>query len=578
MVYGALLAAARAHDPGALGRYEPFLWGQPTWDKLPGDIGDAFSHTDSINARGLYAHTQSPLFQQGPHSVLDGFIDDTLPRDHSVVAKIIRGAGRLSAFLERDPNLKIVHLIRNPLDVVNSALLYFSFFGGEFHPSDEGRFNQEAAQRFAGQHSPTLDLTEAGRSLEWWRLMNEAALQSEAHFPDRLKIVPYESLMADLPGMMADIVEFMGGDAHTIDEGRLSDNVGPVTSWKSLRAVDRDAILPHVDAYFNDQRIFRPGQSSVDTAAVKAGLLEKYSGCGGGPPFELQIEPSLAPTRVRAMAIKAQQAADASRTAGEAQVKAITANVSAAVSALEGTLEAKMSASISVLEGNISALEGNIGALKSNVAGSIQQVSDTLAEDAARESAELSEAVALITAQIADAAKAIEARDAGAAALASELGDKKAEISTIKLELSAREARIGDLEGQLEAAKASLAELKLDSEKDLQASQQLIARLRDRVAALQDEQVSQLGVSEKMRLEKRDLADKLKKTENRLRTVAGEREQFRQQLVELAGFLAPRLSTVVTLRPLRYVFRQRQQVKAGLIEIDANGVARPKQK
>jgi hypothetical protein len=117
MAYGALLAAARAQDPGTLGRYEPFLWGAPTWDKLPGDIGDAFSHTDSINARGVYAHSESPLFRDDAHPALDSFIDETLPAGRPVVAKVIRGAGRLSAFLERDPDLRIVHLIRNPLDL-----------------------------------------------------------------------------------------------------------------------------------------------------------------------------------------------------------------------------------------------------------------------------------------------------------------------------------------------------------------------------------------------------------------------------------------------------------------------------
>ncbi|MEQ8300741.1 MAG: sulfotransferase [Hyphomonas sp.] len=525
MAYSALLAAARAQDPGTLGRYEPFLWGAPTWDKLPGDIGDAFSRTDSINARGVYAHTESPLFHDASHPALDSFIDETLPVGRPVVAKVIRGAGRLGAFLERDPDLKIVHLIRNPLDVVNSALLYFSFFGGEFHPSDEPRFNVEAAARFGDMHRPTFELTEAERSLEWWRLMNEAAYQSAQRFPKRLKIVPYEHLMADLPGVMTGIVEFLGGSANLIDASGLSENVGPVTRWTSLQAVDRDAILPHVDAYFDDLRIFGVNRNPVDIAAMKARLLEKYAACKAGPAFTPQLEPSLAPTRVRSIAVKARQDADASRAAGDKQADRIAEKVS------ERT-----------------------GSGWKDIAAALARQSE----------------------QIAGTLKASEDRDAGITSLAAELSEKKDEIGALKRTLDSRDARVIDLEAKLKEAKTHLSEAKREGERDLQASHQLNSRLRDRIAALQDEQSSHTGAFEKLRFEKRDVEDKLRKTENRLRTVAGERELYRQQLVELASVLAPRLSTVVTLRPLRYVMRQRQRVKSGMVEIDENGVPRLK--
>jgi hypothetical protein len=536
MAYGALLAAARAQDPGTLGRYEPFLWGAPTWDKLPGDIGDAFSHTDSINARGVYAHSESPLFRDDAHPALDSFIDETLPAGRPVVAKVIRGAGRLSAFLERDPDLRIVHLIRNPLDVVNSALLYFSFFGGEFHRSDEPRFNTEAAARFGDMHRPTFELTEAGRSLEWWRLMNEAAFQSAQRFPERLKIVPYEQLMADLPGVMTGIVEFLGGSADLIDASGLTENVGPVTRWTSLQAVDRDAILPHVDTYFDDRRIFGVNRNPVDIAAMKARLLEKYAACKAGPAFVPQLEPSLAPTKVRSIAVRARQDADATRIAGEKQADRIAEKVSERASS--GWKD--------------------------------------FAEALARQSEQTAGAFAQLSEQTANVAKAGEERDAGAFALAAELNEKTTALSALKRELDGRDARVVELEAKLKEAKAHLAEAKREAERDLQASRQLNSRLRDRVAALQDERSSHTGAFEKLRFEKRDVEDKLRKTENRLRTVAGERELYRKQLAELAAVLAPRLGTVATLRPLRYVMRQRQRMKAGLVEIDANGFPRPK--
>ena len=526
LAYSVLMSVARAQSFDSLGRYEPFLWGAPTWDKLPNDIGDAFSSTDSINTRGVFAHTQAPLFIDGSHPVLDAFIDETFPQDQSVVGKVIRGAGRLGAFLERDRELKIVHLIRNPLDVVNSALLYFSFFGGEFHPSDEERFNTEAASRLGGDYVSTFEMTEAGRSLEWWRLMNEAAIETAERFPDRLKIVAYENLMADLPGVMSEIVEFLGGSVGLLDLERLNDTVGPVTKWTSLKAVDRDEILPHVDIYFDDLRIFGENRDPVEIAAMKSRLLEKYADCKAGAAYSPQLDANLAPTRVRSLALNARQEANASRAAGDAQATAIVTKVSASVSALESKIE-KVSDSVSDLDSKI----------EEEVKKGITTLSDQFADS-------------------------VKARDASIATLVAELDD--------------RDSQLAKLEAALKETKTLFAESKRDAALDLQSLRQLNTRLQDRVAVLKDEANSQASAFEKQRIEKRDVSDKLRKTEERLRTVAGEREQYRRQLTELTSILAPRLRTLVTLRPLRYVMRQRKRVKAGLVEIDSNGVVTPK--
>ena len=483
MTYGALLATARAADMETLGRYEPFLWGPPTWDKLPGDMGEAFFSTSSMNSRGLFAHTESPLFVEESHPVLDRFIDETMPRDCSVVSKMIRGAGRLSAFLERDSDLKIIHLIRNPLDVVNSALLHFSFFGSEFHPSDEARFNSEAEKNFGSLYRPSFELTETGRSLEWWRLMNEAALKSAERFPERIKIIPYETLMLDLPSSMSEIVNFLGGPSDLIDNEGLKTKVGPVTSWKSLRATDRDMILPYVDAYFDDSRIFGSNPKNLTITALKSGVLDKYAECSNGPAFKRAIEPDLTPTQVRMTAARSQQDMHTSRIAGKKQV---------------------------------------------------EQIVEKVVADLSKEQAK------------------------GIAALATELNEKKADLRS-------KEMYIAKL-------KAGLSE----AERDRQASSQLTSRLRDRVTSMRNEQASQQAAFEKLRIDKRNTGDKLRKTENRLQAVTGEGKRYQQQLTELTSVLAPRLTTILTLRPLRYILRQRKRVKFGTAHVDKNGFAQPK--
>ena len=287
--------------------------------------------------------------------------------------------------------------------------------------------------------------------------------------------------------------------------------------------MDRDALIPHVDAYFNDQRLFGHMRSLADIPATKARLLEKYAACGEGRAFTRPIDPGLAPTRVRSIAVKAHQDIEAERSAGESQVAVIASDISATVASVKGAVKGQFVSYVAKLE----------------------------------------DAIARLSAQVTEATKASEKRDVGVAALAAEFKEKKEEIGTLKRQIDKRDLRIVELDAKL---------------RDLQALRQLNDRLRDRVAGLKDEQASQKSAFEKLRFEKRDAEDKLRKTENRLRTVAGEREQYRLQLVELASVLAPRLSTVATLRPLRYVLRQRQRIKSGLVEVDPNGVPRPKTK
>ena len=146
--YDVLLRAAKAENSKPLGRYEPFLWGEPTWDRAPSEIGGLFGSTSSMSSIGLANHLTAPLFLRDAGGLDTQFLDSVFPQGQDVIAKFIRASGRLAAFLRSRPNLKVVHIVRNPLDVVNSGLNYFSFFGAEFHPSDLPRFNRETAGEF----------------------------------------------------------------------------------------------------------------------------------------------------------------------------------------------------------------------------------------------------------------------------------------------------------------------------------------------------------------------------------------------------------------------------------------------
>ncbi|WP_348763084.1 sulfotransferase [Hyphomonas atlantica] len=521
LTYSVLLSAARAEVPNTLGRYEPFLWGEQTWDKLPSEFGDAFSRTDAISAAGIFAHKQIPLFLDSNTPQMRAFLDETLPRNRSVVAKLIRGAGRLAAFLEHDPDLKIVHLVRNPLDVVNSALLHFSFFGGEFHKSDEARFEAEAQSKFPGVCRQIETEPESIKALEWWRLMNEAALKSAEQYSDRLMVYPYERLMEDVAGGMAEIISFLGGQGTAINEELLSEKVGPVTHYKCVRACDRDEIMPFVNDYFSDQRIFSREGDASHVSAWRSKLHEKYAACVAGPPFAPGLVRNLAPTVVRNIAAKAQQEAHSARVAGEGQVVQIVDKVA----------KRQKADVVPMLEKAISEVVSLKSELESTNTNQLKRLLEL---------------------------------------------EKSNEDLHQQCQLFSEHNEA--LEKKIRQAEKARMEAQYASERDLKAAQALISKLRDRVTRLQDERDSKKKDFEKLRVEMRSIEDKLRKSDVRLRSAVSDRERYRQQLTELSAVLAPRLSTIASLRPLRFVLRQRQRVKAGLVEVDANGVVGPRSK
>ena len=521
LTYSVLLSAARAEVPNTLGRYEPFLWGEQTWDKLPSEFGDVFSRTDAISAAGIFAHKQIPLFLDSNTPQMRAFLDETLPRNRSVVAKLIRGAGRLAAFLEHDPDLKIVHLVRNPLDVVNSALLHFSFFGGEFHKSDEARFEAEAQSKFPGVCRQIETEPESIKALEWWRLMNEAALKSAEQYSDRLMVYPYERLMEDVAGGMAEIISFLGGQGTAINEELLSEKVGPVTHYKCVRACDRDEIMPFVNDYFSDQRIFSREGDASHVSAWRSKLHEKYAACVAGPPFAPGLVRNLAPTVVRNIAAKAQQEAHSARVAGEGQVVQIVDKVA----------KRQKADVVPMLEKAISEVVSLKSELESTNTNQLKRLLEL---------------------------------------------EKSNEDLHQQCQLFSEHNEA--LEKKIRQAEKARMEAQYASERDLKAAQALISKLRDRVTRLQDERDSKKKDFEKLRVEMRSIEDKLRKSDVRLRSAASDRERYRQQLTELSAVLAPRLSTIASLRPLRFVLRQRQRVKAGLVEVDANGVVGPRSK
>ena len=205
-------------------------------EHIPSRFWGYKAYTSALHARGMFTHQEINLFETEPSPLFEAFLDTVFAPDTNSLAKCIRASGRLEAFLKGRDKLKIIHIVRNPLDVLNSSLTHFSLFGSEFHPSDEPRFDHQARDLFPQLYNQKAEQTEAEKHLQWWRLMNEAALDTADKYPDRVLIIAHEHLTASSTLVMKMIAAFLELDEHIFDDLELNESVGPTTPDLTLKS------------------------------------------------------------------------------------------------------------------------------------------------------------------------------------------------------------------------------------------------------------------------------------------------------------------------------------------------------
>lgn len=259
-------------------RYEPYLWNI----RAQGTAGNSFG-TDQIHHFGLHTHLATPLFLAGAHEIHDAFLDtlfdapldrDPDSRPDACLTKVIRGSGRLRAYLARFPDLKLVICLRNPLDTINSSLGMFSFFGDEFHENDRARF---AAELRARGRLPR-PLPDAQNAVEWygawWRAFTDESLAVAADFPDNVFLFCHEMFQQDNTGVLEALQAFVGLKNDGIYMG-LNQPAGPSIRATSLTVHDMMRLAPD-SAFYREQvleRFLGPGKA----AAYDARLPRKYA-------------------------------------------------------------------------------------------------------------------------------------------------------------------------------------------------------------------------------------------------------------------------------------------------------------
>jgi hypothetical protein len=169
--------------------------------------------------------------------------DDGTPK----LAKIIRGNGRLSLFRKLNPNAKIILIVRNPIDMVNSVKYKFAFFGDDFYPSDFPRFCHELTVLGRLGIDPG-SATWAEQQAEYVIQMTRAAMEFASRDPNTL-ILEYDRFIADLPHTLQTLLTFLDLSFKDTYLAALKTPVGATTASSVLSEMEFGKIIKYAEAY-----------------------------------------------------------------------------------------------------------------------------------------------------------------------------------------------------------------------------------------------------------------------------------------------------------------------------------------
>jgi hypothetical protein len=234
--------------------YEPFVWDSSVIGHYPRDAAREarFGDKSALSEEGIFYHTKLPLFvdelELTPElSGLAPYLKAHTARP--LLAKFIRANGRLKYLDQIYPDGRFILTLRNPLDVVNSVITKFSFYGSEFHKSDYPRFRLDVARLFGVQLPPEHELPPAYRAALWCHFMNMAAIR---HASGKLnyQIIVYEDFVTHREAYTKVICEHIGAKHKPTYDTATAASVGRVTKGApALSADEVTAITPLFEQY-----------------------------------------------------------------------------------------------------------------------------------------------------------------------------------------------------------------------------------------------------------------------------------------------------------------------------------------
>ena len=230
--------------------YEPFIWDRRIFNCPYDDAKKHFGKTSSLSIEGIYQHMQLPLIVDS--SASPKYLDNTFFRHFRWtykphVAKFIRGNGRMEIFRILNPKAKFVLIIRNPVDVINSAKNKFSFYGDDFYPSDFPRFCMQlkrSGELILDQNTASWAEKQAEYCYQMCRAALEFAVQDE-----NTLVVEYEKLSTHGPEVVEQLCHHLGTKYEEEYAELLDKPFGPITSSITLSQEEFEDILPYSNHY-----------------------------------------------------------------------------------------------------------------------------------------------------------------------------------------------------------------------------------------------------------------------------------------------------------------------------------------
>jgi Sulfotransferase family len=235
--------------------YEPFLWNKEVFNGRLEPLRNKFRYMDSLSIEGMLHHQKLPMLIDGPVPYADNdYLNRLLSPDRpqkNLLIKLIRANGRYLLINRICPDCKNIFVMRNPIDVVNSVITKFSFYGGEFHKDDFPRFIREVNSYYQKGYSPEDFKHQVEKELFYWEYMNRFALNSFEKSERRPLIICHEEYIKKSDAFVDKICRFIGieMDEHYIALSKKK--IGRITKTFQISENELSMFMPYLIMYMD---------------------------------------------------------------------------------------------------------------------------------------------------------------------------------------------------------------------------------------------------------------------------------------------------------------------------------------
>lgn len=233
--------------------YEPFLWDKEAFNGKYRDVIHNFKYMNSVSIEGIYHHRKLPLFITDSKTykknqyVRDIFQNNK--KSHSILVKCVRANGRFLLLKEICPDCKFIFIVRNPIDVINSAIVRFSFYGSEFHRDDFKRFAAEVNALYGDVIREGKIRSQVEKEVLYWYYMNKFALDSFKKVKNKPLIICHEDYVSNRrlwPGRICDFLEIHRKESYYNHSQKRG---GSHTNAINLSAGEFDLLTGYMPGY-----------------------------------------------------------------------------------------------------------------------------------------------------------------------------------------------------------------------------------------------------------------------------------------------------------------------------------------